>query len=67
MSVHFSSGDCNNGSTSLVQIFSSMACRLLFIAIENTQLMVVTMLKNKCFVAENVIDQIVLLYSLYLL
>ena len=44
---HFSSGDNNSGSPSLVQIFTSTACRLLFIAAENAGLMVVTMLENR--------------------
>jgi len=35
----------DSGSPSLVQIFRSVACRLLFIAGKNAQLMVVTMLK----------------------
>ena len=42
--VRFSSGD--SGSPSLVQIFMSAACRHLFIAGENTQLMVATVLNN---------------------
>ena len=42
----FSSGDSDSGSPLLVQFFMSKACRLLFIAGENTQLMVLTMLKN---------------------
>lgn len=46
--VHFSSDDSNSGSPQLVQLFTSMACRLLFIAGENALLMVVIMLK-KCF------------------
>ena len=33
---HFSSGDSNSGSSPLVQTFTSMVCRLLFIADENT-------------------------------
>ena len=40
----FSSGD--SGSPLLVQIFTSAACRLLFAAGKNTQLMMVTMLKS---------------------
>jgi len=44
--VHFSSGSSNSVSSPLVQIFTSTACRLLFIAGKNAQLMVVTMLKN---------------------
>ena len=42
--MSFSNGD--SGSPALVQIFMSAACRLLFIAGENAQLMVVTTLKN---------------------
>ena len=49
------------------QIFIRAACRLLFVTGENAQLMVVTMLEKQCFVAENLLDQIVLLCSLYLL
>jgi len=33
--VHFSSGNSDSGSALLVQIFISVACRLLFIAGEN--------------------------------
>jgi len=33
--VHFSSGDSNSGSPSVVQIFTSVACTLLFITGEN--------------------------------
>ena len=39
----------NSGSPPLVQIFMGTACRLLFITGENTQLMVVTVLKNSVF------------------
>ena len=42
--LHFSTG--NSGSPPLVQIFTSMLCRLLFIVGENAQLTVVTMLEN---------------------
>jgi len=44
--VHFSSGDSNGGLPPLVQNFTSGACRLLFIASESAQLMVMTMLKK---------------------
>ena len=44
--VHFSSNGSNSGSPLLVQICLSAACRLLFIAGKNAQLMVVVMLKN---------------------
>ena len=44
--VRFSSSDGVCGSPPLVQILTSAACRLLFIAGKNTQLMVVTVLKN---------------------
>ena len=60
--VCFSRGDSNSGSCPLVQIFMSTACRLLFITGENAWLMVVAMLK-KCFVAEDLLFQIVLLCS----
>ena len=39
--VGFSSGDRISGSPLLVLIFKSAACRLMFIAGKNTQLMVV--------------------------
>ena len=42
--VHFSSSDC--GSPTLVQIVTSMACRLLLITGVNLELMVVTVLKK---------------------
>jgi len=42
--VRFSSGD--SGSHPLVQIFTSMGCRLLFVAGEIAQLLVVSMLKK---------------------
>lgn len=44
--VHFSSGNSNSGSLPVVKIFTSAACRLLFIAIENAQEMIVAVLKN---------------------
>ena len=44
--VHFSSGNSDSGSPALVGIVRNTACRLLFIADENAQLMVVTMLKQ---------------------
>jgi len=45
----------------------STACRLFFTTGKNAELNVVTVLKNKCFVAENVLYQILLWCSLYLL
>ena len=42
--VYFDSGDSDSGTPPLVQIFMIMACWLLFIAVENAQLMVVTVL-----------------------
>ena len=42
----FSSGDSDSGSPLLVQICMSAACRLMFIAGENAQPMVVTELEN---------------------
>ena len=47
----------------VMQIFTSVTCRLLSIAGENAQLVVVTILK-KSLIAENLLYQIVLLYSL---
>ena len=44
--VRFSSGKRDSKATPLVQIFSGVAHRLLFIAGKNTELMVVTVLKN---------------------
>ena len=44
--VHFSSVDSDSGLLPLMQIFVSVACRLLFIAGENAELMEVTKLKN---------------------
>ena len=44
--LHFSSGNNDIGSPLVVQILTSTACRLLFIAGENAELMVVTTLKN---------------------
>mgnify|MGYP001853130386 CR=1 FL=1 len=44
--MHFSSGNSDSGSPPLVQIFISVARRVLFIVDEKAQLMVVTMLKN---------------------
>jgi len=44
--VHFSSGDSSSGSPLLVQNFVGVACRLLFMAGGNTQLMVATRVKN---------------------
>jgi len=40
-------GDSDSGSLLLVRIFMSEACRLLFIAGEDAQLMVVTIFKQK--------------------
>ena len=37
---------CDSGSSPLVQIFMSVACRLLFITSENAFSLVVTMLNN---------------------
>ena len=42
--VYFSTGD--SGSSPLVQMFTSVAYRVLFIAVINAQLMVVAVLKN---------------------
>ena len=44
--VHFSSGESGSGAPLLVQILMSAARRLLFIAGQNAQLMVVAMSKN---------------------
>jgi len=44
--VHFTSGDSNSRAPSLVRILTIAACRLLFIAGKEPQLMVATMLKN---------------------
>ena len=62
--VHFSSG--GSGSYSLMWIVTSTACRFLFIGGDSAQLMVVTA-EEQCFVAENLLYQLVLLCSLYLL
>lgn len=56
----------DNESPPLVQIFTSSACRLLFIVGENTQLMMMTVGKY-CFVTESLVCQLVLLCSLYVL
>jgi len=56
--VPFSSGNSDSGLPLLVQIVMSAACRLLFTAGKNAQLMVVTMLK-KCFLAEDLLYQTV--------
>ena len=47
VAVHFSSD--NSEKLLLVQTFTSEACRLLFIAGENAELMMVAMLKNSVF------------------
>jgi len=47
--MHFSSGD-SSVLPPLLQSFRSAACRLLIIAGENAQLMVVTILKNSIIV-----------------
>jgi len=44
--MHFSSGNSDSGSPPLVRTFTRAACRLLFIAGENEELMMVTVLKN---------------------
>ena len=44
--VHFTVATVDSRSRLLVQIVMSMACKFLFIAGENAQLMVVTVLKN---------------------
>jgi len=46
-----------------VQTVVSVACRLLLIAGEKAQLTVVIMIKKECFVADNLLYQ--MLYSLY--
>ena len=53
--VCFSSGD--SGSPPLVQIFRSMACRLLFIIVKNALVSVVTMLK-KSVLQQNLLCQL---------
>ena len=55
----------NSGSPLLVQNFLNAACRFVFIAGKNAQIMVVT--KLYCFVDENLLYQTVLLWPLYLL
>ena len=50
--MHFSSGNSVSGSPPLVQIVTSAACRLSFIASVIAQLKVVTV-EKECFVAEN--------------
>ena len=63
--VHFSS---DNGRLSpLLQNFTSAAYRLLLITGKNAQLMVVDCVVKKYFVAENLLCEIVLPCSLYLL
>ena len=63
--VRVSSGESGNGSPLLVQIFMRTACRLLFITGENAN--GGDYVEIQCFVAENLLHQIVLLCSLYLL
>jgi len=64
----FSSSDSNSGSVHpLMQTFTIMVRRLLFIDGENAQLEGMTTLKNYFSVAEYLFYQIVLLCSLYLL
>ena len=64
--VHFSSGYSDSGS--LMCLFMSVAARLFSISGKNAQLMVVTVTALKeCFVADNLLCQIVLLRSLFLL
>jgi len=62
--VCFSSGNSNSRSPSLVQIVMNVGCRVLLIACENAQLMVVTILKSSFFVGENFFYLIVLFCSL---
>jgi len=64
--VHFSSGDSGSRSSLLVQIFTSMARRFLFIAGENVA-PGVGYVEKQCFVVENLLYQILLLFSLCLL
>ncbi|MFV1073149.1 hypothetical protein, partial [Klebsiella pneumoniae] len=40
--VHFSSGDSDSGSPPLVQMVTSTACRLTFVAVENAYLVVLS-------------------------
>ena len=47
--VCFSSSNSDSGSLPLVQIFTSAACRLLFITGKNAQLTMVTVLKDSEF------------------
>ena len=44
--VHVRSGDSDSGSPLLLQVFASMACRLLFNAGKNAKLTVATTSKN---------------------
>jgi len=54
-------------SPPVIQVFTSTACRLLFIAVKNVYLMVGDYVEKDCFVAENLPYQTVLSCSLYLL
>ena len=58
--VHFSSGDSDSGSPPLVQIFMSVACRLLFIAGKKSIDNGGNCVEKYCFVAEYFFYQIVL-------
>lgn len=60
--MHFSNGDSDSGLPPLVHIFMSAACRLLFIAGKNEELLVATVL-TKCCIAENLILNILLIVS----
>ena len=64
--VSFSSSNSDSVSPLLVQIFMSTACRLLFTAAKNAELMVAIMLEKRS-APENLLYQIVLLCSSYLL
>ena len=44
--AHFSSGDSTSRSSLLVQVFTSVACRLFFITSKNAELKVMAILKN---------------------
>lgn len=59
--VHFNSGNSGYESPPLMQIVTGLACRLLFMVGENSDLTV----EKESFIAESLFYQIRLLYFLY--
>ena len=62
--MHFSSGGSKSGSALLVEKFTSTACRLLFMAGENAELMMVTVEKLVLYSREfSLLNSVIVLFE----